>query len=172
MRSLKFAALLCFAAGAATSDVKIEYHLPNWTEGSWKEVMSSAEPGQVIETLEAAGWNNPEVASKFTGLKYDLYSSASAPGQVSYIAVPDGAMGSPLLFLEGMEKYGNVVPAGLFGRTSEEIQQEIMNGMQAAIDGLCQMRARPDTIRAQASAFGIVEVEATWTSAEVCEERP
>jgi len=41
--------------------------------------------------------------------------------------------------------------------------------MRAAIDALCQMRALPQTIRAQASAFGVVEVEATWQEAKVCD---
>jgi hypothetical protein len=43
--------------------------------------------------------------------------------------------------------------------------------MQAAIDALCGMRVRPDVIRVQASAFGVVEVEATWSTGEVCAEK-
>lgn len=126
---------------------------------------------EVIEMLSSQGWSSSAVTESLPATdKFKLYSRTPAPGIKTFLAVPsDGAPPieySPYRPGPGRDFY----QAGLFdGPSAEEIREEIISGMQAAIDALCEMRARPQTIRAQASAFGVVEVEATWNAAEVCE---
>ena len=97
------------------------------------------------------------------------------PGVNEILIVP-AASGSSALQLTPFSatmglngKWQQPLEVGFFDRISkDQIRQEILDGMQAAVDAICTMRARPSEIKAKASAAGIVEVEVTWISAEVC----
>lgn len=134
----------------------------------WKVLEKELQREDVLNTLSEAGWPTEKVEMQLReDDMYELFSRSAAPGVVSYLAVPKNGMGAPVEFAPktGPSTYHQ---AGMFGPSAEEIREEIISGMQAAVDALCSMKARPNTIRAQASAFGIVEVEATWATAEVC----
>lgn len=134
----------------------------------WKVLEKGLQREDVLNTLAEAGWPTEKVEMQLKeDDMYELFSRSAAPGVVSYLAVPKNGMGAPVEFAPetGPSTYHQ---AGMFGPSAEEIREEIISGMQAAVDALCSMKARPSTIRAQASAFGVVEVEATWTTAEVC----
>lgn len=140
----------------------------------WQAVDPAASKEVIIDRLDAAGWSAEVVSDELSIAEtFKLYSRFAAPGVVSYLVVPQNSTGAPIEFSPQVDKFDqtDVQDAFWMSRpTSEQIRQEIIDGMQAAIDALCQMRAKPNSIRAQASAFGVVEVEATWSAAEVCDE--
>lgn len=136
----------------------------------WKVLEKEVQRDDVLNTLSKAGWPTEKVEMQLKEDDiYELFSRSAAPGVVSYLAVPKNGMGAPVEFAP-TPGTTTMHQAGIFGTapTAEQIRIEIVNGMQAAVDALCSMKARPNTIRAQASAFGIVEVEATWATADVC----
>ena len=138
----------------------------------WQTINPDASIDEIIRELTNAGWDAAEtrMALSASGAnQYDLRSMTPAPGIKAFLAVPREGSGAAVEFSPPLA--GSVIQPAFFGTgpTAAEIRQEILDGMQAAVDALCGMRARPSSIRAQASAFGVVEVEATWDAAEVCD---
>ncbi|MCA0961975.1 hypothetical protein [Salipiger bermudensis] len=140
----------------------------------WQPVKDTTTREDVIEALGSAGWQSGDIEMQLPNVEsYEFYARPLAPGTTSYLAIPNADGGQPIEFAPSLAA-GSIRQVGwpgswIGGPSQEEIRQEIVNGMEAAIAALCEMQARPNTIRAQASAFGIVEIEATWSSAEVCE---
>lgn len=171
IKTLSLAVAISIGSTAAAQDFKNmiaeDFEAQDWNlEG---ELTMS----EVIEILSSQGWASSVVTESLSSSdKFSLYSRTPRPGIKAFLAIPsDGAPPieySP--YRPGPGPGRDIYEAGLFdGPSAEEIREEIISGMQAAIDALCEMRARPQTIRAQASAFGVVEVEATWQAAEVCD---
>lgn len=135
----------------------------------WYRLMAGSNQDELIDLLSAVGWQGSKLEPAIPEGMYDVFTRSSAPGMVSYLAVPKAGMdmGGALQFSPMADGY-NVTPAAIWNRSADDIRDEIMRGMEAAIDSLCEMRAKPKTIRVKASAFGIVEVEATWDASEVC----
>ncbi len=167
--------LLLSASAAVAQQVDLKTDMASATDMSpagfeWKPIDNDASSDTVLNALSEAGWPKMNVAGQLIDAeKYDLFSRSARPGVISYLAVPQNSVNPPVEF-SPMQSGAEYTPA-LFGGgpSASEIREEIIEGMQAAIDALCGMNARPTTIRAQASAFGVVEVEATWTASEVCE---
>lgn len=131
----------------------------------WELEQDDASRDAVLDTLTDLGWDLEQIEDALSNQDaFELYSRSTTLGTRAYLAVPQNGNTPPIEF---SPNHG--APVFFGGPSSEEIRQEIIDGMQAAIDALCGMRAKPDTIRAQASAFGVVEVEATWSAAEVCD---
>ncbi len=166
------ASLLTFSTAvyaADPEDMKLYEELSNSVQ-EWNVIEKEVKRDDVLNTLSKAGWPTEKVEMQLKEDDlYELFSRSAAPGVVSYLAVPKSGMGGPVEFAPNSGT-ANLHQAGIFGTppSAEQIRTEIVNGMQAAVDALCSMEARPNSIRAQASAFGIVEVEATWATAEVC----
>lgn len=168
-------ALLSSASTAVAQQIDVETDMTSGMDMSttgieWMPVDSDASREAVLDALSGAGWSEMNVADQLSdAVKYDLFSRSAAPGVVSYLAVPQNGFNPPVEF-SPVQPGVEITPA-IFGRSpsANEIREEIIEGMQAAIDALCGMNARPTTIRAQASAFGVVEVEAIWTASEVCD---
>lgn len=128
---------------------------------SWSAVQTGTDADDTIRTLEAAGVPVETLGDGSEDSVYNIYSRYIAPGLASYLVVPQGA-GKPQQF------YAPSATPALFDYDADDIREEIVQGMQASIDALCAMPARPTEIRAQASAFGILEIEATWMADDVC----
>lgn len=153
---------------ADPEDIRMMTEFRETAVQEWNVLDKEVQRDDVLNTLSKAGWPTEKVEMQLKDDDlYELFSRSASPGVVSYLAVPKNGMGAPVEFAPktGSSTYHQ---AGMFGPSAEEIREEIISGMQAAVDALCSMKARPSTIRAQASAFGVVEVEATWTTAEVC----
>jgi hypothetical protein len=75
------------------------------------------------------------------------------------MAAPQGENGNLVQFGAQIEQ---VSPAGLFDVDAEEIKRQVMEGLKVATETICSMPVRPSTIRAKASALGVIEVEGTW----------
>lgn len=139
-----------------------------FASSKWARLQSEVPREDIVEALEGAGASTAAVEAAASNLgagTFDLYARPLAPGLASYLVVPQGEAGLPQEFL---------VPGSgalLAGFTAEDIRREIIEGMQASIDALCAMRARPTEIRVQASAMSILEIEATWAAADVCAEQ-
>jgi hypothetical protein len=136
----------------------------------WQPINPDASIEEIMKELGEAGWDTTEARRALSGAEeYNLLTRALGPGIKSFLAVPRDNYSAAIEFSPSVPG-GQIFPAFWNGSpSSDEIRQEIVDGMQAAIDALCGMRARPSSIRAQASAFGVVEVEATWEAAEVCD---
>ena len=139
----------------------------------WEAIAKNSAPKEVVMMLGKEGWSKQQVESAISGVeKYNVYKKVISPGVGTYLAVPTEGKTLPVQFGEGIPGLSaQIVHAGWLGGqtyTAEQIKKEIVAGIQAAIDALCSMRARPTQIRAQASAFGIVEIEGTWQSGDVC----
>ena len=155
---------------AGPDDMRMMNEFGGTAVQEWKVLEKELQREDVLNTLSEAGWPTEKVEMQLKeDDTFELFSRSAAPGVVSYLAVPKNGMGAPVEFAPNPGS-ATLHQAGIFGTppSAEQIRTEIVNGMQAAVDALCSMKARPNTIRAQASAFGIVEVEATWATAEVC----
>ncbi len=170
--------LITGTALAQTSSIKPNFYSSTDVIEKWNAVKKGTSREEVVDLLSKEGWKLDAIdpALSVAG-KYDLYSAVVAPGVKNYLAVPQGNDVQPVQFQaiyhalqRGYPGKTSVVQAGLFDKlpTKEEIKKAILDGIQASIDAICEMRARPREIRAKANAFDIVEVEATWDSAEVC----
>ena len=138
------------------------------TPQEWQPVNPAASVDEVVDELSQAGWDAATTRRALSGsVQYDLLSRTPAPGIKSFIAVPRDGSGAAVEFSPPVAD-GMIQPAFFGGMTAEDIRREIIDGMQAAIDDLCAMRARPSTIRVQVSAVGAVEFEGTWNASEVC----
>lgn len=138
------------------------------TPQEWQSVNPGASVDEVVNELSQAGWDAAATRRALSGsVQYDLLSRTPAPGIKSFIAVPRDGVGAAVEFSPPVAT-GLIQPAFFGGMTAEDIRREIIDGMQAAIDDFCAMRARPSTIRVQVSAVGAVEFEGTWNAAEVC----
>jgi hypothetical protein len=139
----------------------------------WKEVQQNAPGKNIAEILAEAGWPSIQVDTALNPSgQYNLYKKVVSPGVDSYLVAPVDGSAAPVQFGSGVTSNGDKVTlAGwsMSGYSSDEIRKQILDGIQAAIDALCSMKVKPSQIRAQASAFGVVEVEATWQSTEVCQ---
>lgn len=135
---------------------------------TWEALPKNLSTGEIQKIIDESGWN-----SKILDLPYDrnlkLYKHNIAPGVNNFLILPEN--GEPIQLSSGFEIKPSQVHQVFWGDriSSDRIRDEIIRGMNAAIDALCGMRSRPSIIRAKASAFGVVEVEATWNSENVCE---
>ncbi|MFV0361102.1 hypothetical protein [Tropicimonas sp.] len=142
----------------------------------WQQVKIDASAHEVSDFLETAGWNEGVAAGGYEALspdsRYSLYTRSIAAGVSDFLVVPEAADNMQPLEFKSAASSGIVQAAWWPGSSrmpsAKDIRDEIIEGMQAAIDSLCGMRARPREIKAKASAAGIVEIEATWMSADVC----
>ncbi|TFH84776.1 hypothetical protein EQG41_20600 [Billgrantia azerbaijanica] len=110
--------------------------------------------------------------------EYDLYLNRSSIGEVEYLAIPEGESSQPIqISSAGAVHYGGMGESASevasswnpFTKSAEEMRAEIISAIESTLDELCGMRARPQQIRALASAAGIIEFEATWSATEICE---
>lgn len=142
----------------------------------WKPVIKNTPPGRVVQLLSEEGWAGDDVAKSLSGAStFDVYKQIIAPGVDTYLAVPTSGVAHAIQFGTGITggQSTEIVKAGfLEPPSSEEIRERILSGIQAAIDALCSMPARPAEITAKASAFGVVEISARWDSGEVCGKQP
>lgn len=145
---------------------------PVLTVSEWKEVDADASGSDVSDILEAEGWNSELARAKAGAFssdgRYSVYTRNAAPGVSDLLVVPkENGSAQPVEFkAAGIDLWTQNAAWGF--PTAEELRDEIVEGMQAAIDSLCGMRARPTEITGKASAAGIIEVEAKWLASEVC----
>lgn len=135
----------------------------------WVAVEKGTDASGVVSLLNEYGWDSEVVsAAVVAGDKYDVFTSVTRPGVKDFLLVPQNAMGA-IEFHGGSPVPGYAATPASWSK--EQIREEILMGMQAAIDALCSMKARPTEISAKVSAAGVVEIEAKWTASEVCGPR-
>lgn len=133
----------------------------------------NADASMAAAALAQAGWNEEFVDSALAAYKDEkisLVRLTEKPGVVSFMVAPKN-LSLPVTNFKAGGTTEFVQPAFWGGAPSaEEIRDTIMNGLQLAIQGVCQMPGNLKEIKAKASAAGFVEVEATWEPEGVCEE--
>ena len=138
---------------------------------NWQVVGDALEGQDVKAILTGEGWDEKTVGEAISAQKYDLYQTIVGPGVKTYMAVPVVEGGDPVQFgSEWVSDKAMIEPqqASWLTTDPEELRKQILIKLAAAIEALCMMEARPTTIRAGASAFGVISVEGTWEAAEVC----
>lgn len=135
---------------------------------SWEIVPGVGNSKEAFSKLEENGWDTKLLDVPVTS-QLELFKRNVSPGVNKFLISPKD--GNPVELSPVIREDRNQIHAALWGGqvTSESIKNEIIDGMNAAIDALCSMRARPSMIRAKANAFGVVEVEATWDDEDICE---
>lgn len=139
---------------------------------TWQEITKDVTGAEVSEILGSAGWGNEigsnAVAKLPPDKSYSVYQRSIAAGVSNYLVIPeDNGQLQPIEFSAAVGPLqAHNVKWG--APTAEEIRNEILAGMQAAIDSLCSMRAKPTEITVKASAVGVLELEAKWLTSEVC----
>ncbi|WP_420555756.1 hypothetical protein [Roseovarius sp.] len=169
LKTLSLAIAFLAASVTVSSAQEIIHAIEQGIESRTWNVEGVMSESEIVDILSSQGWSADEASASLSGAdEFSLYTRNPAPGVTIYLAVPrDG--GPPIEFAPPFINGEFSQSAMLAYYSAEDIQDKIVEVMQAAIDGLCTMRARPQTIRARASAFGVVEVEATWQAAEVCD---
>lgn len=163
----------------------------------WEIAQREMEGEDVIDLLTASGWNQVAVVIQIQpDLLYDVWRQSITPGRVEFLVIPIGG-GTPVGFrspntivhgnaastggnqtsialgrgansARGIPTNGGeLVEIGLMETTAEAIREELMRQIEAALKTMCEMPARPKTVRAKASTL-ILEVEGTWDTAEAC----
>jgi hypothetical protein len=164
--------LLSISPGYAQVDDTLGFAMSPVTAEQWSILAEGETYEAVKRRLEEAGWPSDEISARISRDRaYDIFERGVAPGTSAYMLVPDEREAGLIEFspYEHLFASGSGVhPAFFSGMSRENIRDEVIRGIEAAIEALCTMRVRPNMIRASASAFGIVQVEGTWTSAEVC----
>ena len=137
---------------------------------SWQVVGDALEGQDVKAILTGEGWDEKTVGAAISAQKYDLYQTIVGPGVKTYMAVPVVEGGDPVQFGGQWVSDKAIEPqqASWLTTDPEELRKQILIQLAAAIEALCAMEARPTTIRAGASAFGVISVEGAWEAAEVC----
>lgn len=138
---------------------------------AWVAVKKGASSSQVADELAEAGWGKSDVAKllEATG-RYDLLKRAVAPGQVSYLAVPqDGAPTATAIQFGVPGAFGKVPDGNPMYEAAgyQEIRDEAIQQLRSAVEAVCSMPARPSTLRVLVT-IKVLEIEATWAAAEVC----
>ncbi|WP_170381825.1 hypothetical protein [Ruegeria atlantica] len=141
---------------------------------SWLKAGGGLTPKVLTDEMVAQGWTNEDVAQTLPAtpdVSWSVYRSMAGPGKVDFMAVPDVAGVPGYVFQSG----GNIepVPAAFsLGSKVSDIQEKLMEAMMMALKGACNLPVRPNEIKASASAAGIVAVEATWNTTDVCDRLP
>lgn len=135
---------------------------------SWKAVGNALGGQDVKSILTGEGWSEMAVEEAITAQTYDLYVMTVGPGTKAYMVIPQAEGGVPVQFSGGVPDKALVEALPASRTDPEEIRKQILIQLTAAIEALCAMEARPTTIRAGASAFGVISVEGTWEAEEVC----
>jgi hypothetical protein len=132
----------------------------------WVPIQENASYQEIASILAESGWQLPEDAELEAYAGATAFERIAAPGVKELLLVPQEGAATEFSPLNNE----HAVDLAFWGSRldSDEIKNEILEGMQAAIDAICEMPARPREIRASASALGIVEVEAFWDASEVC----
>jgi len=164
--------LLSASPGYAQADDTFGFTISPATTEQWSILAEGETYESVKNRLEAAGWPREEISARISSDRaYDVFERTVAPGTSAYMLLPDET-GDELIEFSPYEHIpasgGSIHPAFFGGISRESIRNEVVRLIEAAIEALCSMRARPNTIRASASALGIVQVEGTWNAAEVC----
>lgn len=148
--------------------------LQGFSAAKWEPVKKDATAEEVKVHLERAGWDTGTVLENLEGgTKFDLYQKAIAPGQIGYMALPKaGKDAEPATFWPTDPSGILLAKAGIApsskAYSGSEIKAELLRGIQTGIDTFCGMQTKPSTVTMTVSAFGLVEVEATWNTADVC----
>lgn len=144
----------------------------------WDPVKKDASAEEVKAQLERAGWDTGTILENLEGgTKFDLYQKALAPGQVGYMALPKaGRDAEPATFWPTDPDRVLLANAGFLGASKsysgDEIRAELLRGIQSGIDTFCGMTTKPSSVTMKVSAFGVVDVEATWDTSQVCPSKP
>ncbi len=155
-----------------------EYGLVTVTEftydnKSWMKQAGALTPEVLTDEMAAQGWATEEVAQTLRAapdVSWSVYKSSAGPGKLDFMAVPDTDDVPGFVFKSGGEI--EPIPAALLSwSTVSTIQEELIENMMLALKGACDLPVRPNEIKASASA-GVVGVEATWNTADVCDRLP
>ncbi len=154
--------------GLTAEELSALYGVKGGTAGpyGWQSVEPDLAAQELIDALTAAGVPPADIQFTPGDDVYALYERPVAPGLASYLVVPQSPGGSVTEFLGRSPESVDVV----FGLDAASIRAEIIAGMEASLDSICGMRARPSQIRAMASVPGVLEIEATWNGDEVCND--
>ena len=154
----------------AAADVEWETIAP--TTKNWAPLKKGATSSQIAEELAGAGGSRADVAKALDPkVKYDLLKLPVGPGQITYMAVPTDNVGKMAAVQFGVPTFGSLggepIPASLVGDAFEEIKAEAIANLRSAVEAACAMPGRPSTLRIAVNVR-VLEIEATWNSAEVC----
>jgi hypothetical protein len=136
------------------------------TLSQWQRVDGELTAGEMSELLAAEGWVLPEnwPANDSEVLAYTRQLS---PGVTEFFV--DYGQGAPVQFSPEL----SYVQADQFAApqsvTRSRVQQQVIAGIESAIEAICSFSAGPQQVQVTASAFGIVEVQATWDAEDVCQ---
>jgi len=133
---------------------------------TWKLLADELTVMEALDLINTYGWDSPDPSVLEKAQTVDIYIRVRVPGVQELLLVPSEGPAIEFSAFSGTDNFETVAWGGV---SADDIKDKILEGMQAAIDGLCSMRARPNEIRAKANAFGVVEVEAFWDSADVCD---
>lgn len=152
------------------SETQVDLEIPVVSE--WQVVSQDAPGSEVSKILAMAGWNKTVASAELQRLsgadKFSLFVRSVSPGISDFLVVPQDENKNQPIEFKSAASSGQFHTAGWTSTSATELRDEILKGMQAAIDSLCAMDARPSEITVKASAAGILEVEAKWLTVEVC----
>ena len=125
----------------------------------WEKVGTDFDTSTLMTILSATG-HEQLPAGADTNNKWDVYSFSPSPGTSTIFVTPSDTEAPGTLYTAGVvdKVVSYVMPS----------KEEIVAQLEAALEAFCGMSARPTEIRATASALGVLAVEGTWNTAEVC----
>jgi hypothetical protein len=138
------------------------------TTKEWVTVEKNADISTIKKVLSDAGWSEEYVAKSLPGIgKYDLLQTAAAPGQVTYMAVPQsGAVGAqPVQF--GVLGFGSLFGDKVENVSFEKVRDDAIARLRSAVAAACAMPGRPSSLTIKVS-IEVLEIEATWEADDVC----
>lgn len=172
-------AILSFSSAAQSQN---SVNLTAAPPDEWQE-LSDMDFSLMKGLLTAYGFSDLEIARALNDeLNYQVFTKSNLAGLPSYLAVPrDGS--APTQFdppvpatWTGINPthYGQPLGTGptnanLFQSTATWARTTLIQQLEETLKMLCQMPARPTTIRAKASVPGL-EVEGEWMAEDVCKD--
>lgn len=187
-----------FAASVSFAQVEYAGDLPfglGVGQVNWQADATNLSKSDLLEALGELGFTIP--GEQLAEIEYaDLFSRVVIPGSKEFLVIPDAGEPftlSPLSSLNealSLYRFGEnndvdpvrwsiqpfrVAPEvtgqeAFFGKSADEIRQDLMDGLMATVQDLCQLPARPQSIEVTASAVGVLEMKAVWVSSEVCDK--